>query len=198
MYPLTQSRCRTFLSFPKGLLCFLAVSPLLFIPSFPSPWQPLIWFLSLYFWNHRIRGLSSLASCTKHNDCQIFPHCLIYQEFIPSLSSIPMPGGTTICLPADEDLGFFPGWGYVTSTAAMNIHKQVYVWTYILISLGTDWSEGKYMFTFIRNCQSIFQSDFPDFYGHGTKSEKWSPCFNQSKGFNNQENRAEMCPKTSK
>ena len=90
---------------------------------------------------------------------------------IPSLSSIPVHGGTTICLPADEDLGFFQVRA-VPSTVAMNIHIQVYVWTQILISLRTDGSERKYMFTFIRNCQSIFQSDFPDFYEYDTESEK--------------------------
>ena len=47
---------------------------------------------------------------------------------IPSLSSIPVHGGTTICLPADEDLGFFQVRA-VPSTVAMNIHIQVYMWT---------------------------------------------------------------------
>ena len=201
IYPLMQSRYRTFLSFPKGLLCFLAVSLLLSTPSFPSPWPPFIWFLSLHFWNHRICGLSSLASFTKHNDFHICPRCLIYQELIPSLSSIQVHGSTTICLPADEDLGFFQVRA-VTSTVSMNIHIQVYVWTYIFISVQTDGSERKCTFTFIRSCQSIFQSDFPDFYEHVTESEKWSPYFNhnmiQSKSFNNQEDSAEMCPKTSK
>ena len=82
-----------------------------------------------------------------------------------------MHAGTTICLPADEDLGFFQVRA-VTSTVAMNIHIQVSVWTYIFISLRIDGSERKYTFTFIRKCQSIFQSDFPDFYEHDTESEK--------------------------
>ena len=103
--------------------------------------------------------------------------------------------------PANEDLGCFQVTA-VTSTAAMNIHIQVYVWTYIFISLRIDGSDRKYMFTFIRKCQSVAQSCFPDFYKDGTKSEKRSRCFYQnpiqSKGFDDQEDSAEICPKPPK
>ena len=62
-------------------------------------------------------------------------------------------------------------WLWPTSNkAAVNIHAQVFAWTYIFMSLENrpesevPGSYGKDIFDFIKNCQTIFKSSCSIFY----------------------------------
>lgn len=72
---------------------------------------------------------------------------------------------------ADEYLDYFQV-GAFTSKAAVNIHIQVYVWTYMFVSLRLDGSYIKCIFNFTRNFLTVFLSGLPDFYEDGTKHVK--------------------------
>lgn len=171
IYPLMQSRYRTFLSFPKGLLCFLAVSLLLSTPSFPSPWPPFIWFLSLHFWNHRICGLSSLASFTKHNDFHICPRCLIYQELIPSLSSIQVHLFTSWWRS-----GFFPGQGCYKHSFYEYSHTGVCVDLYF--HFCADWWIREKVYVYLhKKLPKYFPKWFPRFLWTCHRKWKMKPLF---------------------
>ena len=66
---------------------------------------------------------------------------------------------------ADDHLNCFHFLA-IMNNAAVNIHVQVLVWSYVFISLGQismsgiAGSYGRYTFNFLRNIQNIFQSGF--------------------------------------
>ena len=71
--------------------------------------------------------------------------------------------GISVCSSPDEHLGSLQ-FLVIMNKAAMNIHNQVFVWTYVFISSESIprskivGAYSKCMFDFIRNYQAVFQS----------------------------------------
>ena len=66
-------------------------------------------------------------------------------------------------------------WG-VTNKAVINIRVQTFVWTCTFISFGywprsgTDESDFRDMFDFLKNCQTVFQSNLTILHYHASPS----------------------------
>ena len=60
----------------------------------------------------------------------------------------------------------------ITNNAAINIHIQGFVWTYVFISLGyipRSWTAGSYgdsVLNCLRNCQTVFQNGYTILHFH--------------------------------
>ena len=56
--------------------------------------------------------------------------------------------------------------------AVVNVRAQVFVWTYVFISLGntprsgTAGSNDNSMFNLLRTCRTVFQTGCTNFYSH--------------------------------
>jgi len=82
--------------------------------------------------------------------------------------------GLFIHLSVDGHLGCFQ-FGAIMNNTSMNTDSHLFVWTYVFVSLrwrprsGIAGSRGRFMFTFLRSHQTIFQRCCPVlcFYLHG-------------------------------
>ena len=84
-----------------------------------------------YEWNHT--WLLWLASCTQCNVFRVCPRCGMYQYFLPM-------DGWVIFRSTDGHILFspvdcLPIWA-IRNSVALNIAVQVFVWTFVFISLG--------------------------------------------------------------
>lgn len=138
--------------------------------TLPLPWQPLttpcpgLWvsayefayfghfiYLELYSMWASVVSFFYLNNVFKVHLCYT-----MYQNFILSLwVNNRVYGGTMLCLSdysVDRCLGC--SWfGAIMNDNFMNIHAQVFVWTYVLGSLGIAKSYGNSMFNFLRDFQ---------------------------------------------
>ena len=123
-----------------------------------------------YKWNHRVCNLLRLTFFTKQNAFEMHPSfvCInCFFLFTAEMFSVPLYEGTLhgvfIQSPTEGHLGYFQLL-VITNRASVNIHVQDFMWTYVFGSLGKlsknriAGSYGKYMFNFIRNCRTLFQS----------------------------------------
>lgn len=80
----------------------------------------------------------------------------------------------------DGNLGCFQ-FGALINKATMNICIKILTWIYIFISLGQIPRAGiagsyvKWMFNFIRNCQTVLQNDYAIF--HSLQEVVSNPCY---------------------
>lgn len=113
--PSPLSHFRTSSSPQKETLYPLAVMP--HFPS-PTPWKPLIHFLSLWIclhisckWNHTIGDLLQLASFPEYNISQVHPRrsmCQFFRACIPTLArGSPISLGVLVPLIGGYDSSFF-------------------------------------------------------------------------------------------
>ena len=114
-------------------------------------------------WDHIC--LFCLASFTQHNAFKVHPCCSMYQYFthflwLNNVHYVDIPH-FFIHSSVDGNLNCFY-FGSIMNNAAMNIHTQVFMWTYFFISLGyilrneIPGSYGNSMFIFLKNYKTVF------------------------------------------
>ena len=151
---------------PKPIL----INGHLLSPTPPSPWQPLMYCLALWicllwtFYIHEI--MYYMAFCVWLLILRMMFSRFIHLWYISILCFSFMAEYYSVvwmCL-----IFFMHHLMYILSTlknASMKIHVQTFVWTYVNFleykpRSRIAGSHDNYMFTFLKSCQSVFQSGY--------------------------------------